>query len=97
MSTCAAAPTVGEVGNAEQANINWGKAGRMRWKGKRPTVRGVVMNPSTIPMAVVRARPPAAGTRSARGKPKAALANQRRPATSSSSVAVVPARSARQE
>ena len=30
--------TVGEVGNAEQANINWGKAGRMRWKGKRPTV-----------------------------------------------------------
>jgi large subunit ribosomal protein L2 len=33
--------TVGEVGNAEQSNINWGKAGRMRWKGKRPTVRGV--------------------------------------------------------
>src|SRR5680860_1070022 len=29
--------TVGEVGNAEQSNINWGKAGRMRWKGKRPT------------------------------------------------------------
>ncbi|WP_342763229.1 50S ribosomal protein L2, partial [Dermabacter hominis] len=28
--------TIGEVGNAEQANINWGKAGRMRWKGKRP-------------------------------------------------------------
>jgi ribosomal protein L2 len=28
--------TVGEVGNAEQSNINWGKAGRMRWKGKRP-------------------------------------------------------------
>ena len=36
--------TVGEVGNAEQSNINWGKAGRMRWKGKRPIVRGVVMN-----------------------------------------------------
>ncbi|MUH44046.1 MAG: 50S ribosomal protein L2, partial [Actinobacteria bacterium] len=32
--------TIGEVGNAEQSNINWGKAGRMRWKGKRPTVRG---------------------------------------------------------
>ncbi len=29
--------TVGEVGNAEQSNINWGKAGRMRWKGVRPT------------------------------------------------------------
>ncbi|GAB3218960.1 50S ribosomal protein L2 [Glycomyces halotolerans] len=45
--TCRA--TVGEVGNAEQANINWGKAGRMRWKGWRPTVRGVVMNPVDHP------------------------------------------------
>src|ERR671930_208295 len=41
--------TVGEVGNAEQANINWGKAGRARWKGKRPTVRGVAMNPVDHP------------------------------------------------
>ncbi len=41
--------TVGEVGNAEQANIDWGKAGRNRWKGKRPTVRGVVMNPVDHP------------------------------------------------
>ena len=41
--------TVGEVGNAEQSNINWGKAGRMRWKGKRPTVRGVAMNPVDHP------------------------------------------------
>ncbi|WP_395474940.1 50S ribosomal protein L2 [Saccharopolyspora spinosa] len=41
--------TVGEVGNSEHANINWGKAGRMRWKGKRPTVRGVVMNPVDHP------------------------------------------------
>ena len=40
---------VGDVGNAEQANINWGKAGRMRWKGKRPTVRGVAMNPVDHP------------------------------------------------
>ncbi len=47
--TSAAAPSVGEVGNAEQSNINWGKAGRMRWKGKRPTVRGVVMNPVDHP------------------------------------------------
>lgn len=45
--TCRA--TVGEVGNAEQSNINWGKAGRMRWKGVRPTVRGVVMNPVDHP------------------------------------------------
>lgn len=41
--------TVGEVGNAEQSNIDWGKAGRMRWKGVRPTVRGVVMNPIDHP------------------------------------------------
>ena len=41
--------TVGEVGNAEQANISWGKAGRMRWKGIRPTVRGVAMNPIDHP------------------------------------------------
>lgn len=41
--------TVGEVGNAEQVNISWGKAGRKRWKGVRPTVRGVVMNPFDHP------------------------------------------------
>jgi large subunit ribosomal protein L2 len=41
--------TVGEVGNAEQSNLNFGKAGRMRWKGKRPSVRGVVMNPVDHP------------------------------------------------
>ena len=41
--------TVGAVGNAEQSNISWGKAGRNRWKGKRPTVRGVAMNPVDHP------------------------------------------------
>ncbi len=41
--------TIGEVGNAEQANIDWGKAGRKRWKGVRPTVRGVAMNPIDHP------------------------------------------------
>ncbi|MCL2652675.1 MAG: 50S ribosomal protein L2, partial [Propionibacteriaceae bacterium] len=41
--------TVGGVGNVEQSNINWGKAGRTRWKGVRPTVRGVVMNPFDHP------------------------------------------------
>jgi large subunit ribosomal protein L2 len=41
--------TVGAVGNAEQSNINWGKAGRNRWKGRRPKVRGVVMNPVDHP------------------------------------------------
>src|ERR1700733_3906381 len=42
--------TVGEVGNAEQGNIKLGKAGRNRGKGKRPTVRGVAMNPVDHPM-----------------------------------------------
>jgi large subunit ribosomal protein L2 len=42
--------TIGAVGNAEQSNINWGKAGRMRWKGKRPHVRGVAMNPVDHPL-----------------------------------------------
>ena len=41
--------TIGEVGNAEQSNINLGKAGRKRWLGVRPTVRGVVMNPVDHP------------------------------------------------
>jgi large subunit ribosomal protein L2 len=41
--------TIGAVGNAEQSNIDWGKAGRARWKGKRPHVRGVVMNPVDHP------------------------------------------------
>ncbi len=41
--------TIGEVGNAEQSNISWGKAGRNRWKGRRPSVRGVAMNPIDHP------------------------------------------------
>jgi len=41
--------TVGSVGNSEHELINQGKAGRSRWRGKRPTVRGVVMNPVDHP------------------------------------------------
>lgn len=41
--------TIGEVGNAEHSLINWGKAGRNRWRGKRPHVRGSVMNPNDHP------------------------------------------------
>ena len=41
--------TVGQVGNAEHELISVGKAGRSRWKGKRPSVRGVVMNPVDHP------------------------------------------------
>jgi large subunit ribosomal protein L2 len=41
--------TYGEVGNSEFENISLGKAGRSRWLGKRPKVRGVVMNPVDHP------------------------------------------------
>ena len=42
--------TIGQVGNIEHANIQWGKAGRMRWKGIMPHNRGVTMNPVDHPM-----------------------------------------------
>jgi len=45
--TCRA--TIGVVGNAEQEGIRVGKAGRNRWAGKRPTVRGTAMNPVDHP------------------------------------------------
>ena len=41
--------TLGQVGNVEHANIVIGKAGRSRWLGRRPKVRGVVMNPVDHP------------------------------------------------
>ena len=41
--------TVGQVGNVEHENITLGKAGRKRWLGKRPHVRGSVMNPVDHP------------------------------------------------
>ncbi len=41
--------TVGAVSNPDQQNINLGKAGRKRWLGKRPSVRGVAMNPVDHP------------------------------------------------
>jgi large subunit ribosomal protein L2 len=42
--------TVGEVGNPEHELVSWGKAGRNRWLGKRPSVRGVAMNPVDHPL-----------------------------------------------
>jgi large subunit ribosomal protein L2 len=41
--------TVGQVGNVDHENITGGKAGRSRWRGKRPTVRGSAMNPVDHP------------------------------------------------
>lgn len=42
--------TIGQVGNLEHGNVQWGKAGRMRWKGQMPHNRGVTMNPVDHPM-----------------------------------------------
>ena len=42
--------TVGQVGNLDHENVSVGKAGRVRWLGFRPTVRGTVMNPVDHPM-----------------------------------------------
>ena len=42
--------TIGQIGNAIHENIKLGKAGRKRWLGKRPKVRGVAMNPVDHPM-----------------------------------------------
>ena len=42
--------TIGQVGNVDHENVSWGKAGRARWAGRRPKVRGVAMNPVDHPL-----------------------------------------------
>ena len=48
LTSCRA--TVGQVGNTDNENVTIGKAGRNRWRGKRPSVRGMCMNPIDHPM-----------------------------------------------
>ncbi len=48
MAVCMA--TIGQVGNVDHENVSWGKAGRSRWAGRRPKVRGVAMNPVDHPL-----------------------------------------------
>nr|QCI08932.1 ribosomal protein L2 [Wrangelia sp.] len=71
--------TIGQVGNIDASNISIGKAGRNRWLGKRPTVRGVVMNPIDHPHGGGEGRSPIGKSRpvSAWGKP--ALGQKTRP------------------
>jgi large subunit ribosomal protein L2 len=47
LATCWA--TIGQVGNADHSNVSIGKAGRTRWQGRRPHVRGTAMNPIDHP------------------------------------------------
>jgi large subunit ribosomal protein L2 len=50
MVNVACMATVGQVGNTDYGSVSDGKAGRRRWRGIRPTVRGVAMNPVDHPM-----------------------------------------------
>lgn len=62
--------TIGQVGNADHQNVVTGKAGRSRWKGKRPSVRGSVMNPNDHPHGGGEAKSPIGGQpRTPWGKP----------------------------
>lgn len=63
--------TLGQVGNIDHANIKVGKAGRKRWKGWRPTVRGSAMDPKSHPHGGGEGRSPIgmAGPKTPWGKP----------------------------
>jgi large subunit ribosomal protein L2 len=63
--------TIGQVGNMEHSNLNWGKAGRKRWLGIRPTVRGSAMDPNSHPHGGGEGRSPIgmAGPKTPWGKP----------------------------
>ena len=80
--TCRA--TVGEVGNAEHGNIKIGKAGRNRWKGIRPSVRGTVMNPVDHPHGGGEGRAPVghSSPRTPWGKPALGLKTRKHKARS---------------
>jgi large subunit ribosomal protein L2 len=71
--------TIGQVGNVEHENITIGKAGRSRWLGIRPTVRGVVMNPVDHPHGGGEARStPGRPSSTPWGKPALGLRTRRR-------------------
>jgi large subunit ribosomal protein L2 len=63
--------TIGQVGNTDHANLNLGKAGRKRWLGWRPTVRGTAMDPNSHPHGGGEGRAPVgmAGPKTPWGKP----------------------------
>jgi large subunit ribosomal protein L2 len=67
--TCLA--TIGQVGNTDHANLNLGKAGRKRWLGIRPTVRGTAMDPNSHPHGGGEGRSPVGmpGPKTPWGKP----------------------------
>jgi large subunit ribosomal protein L2 len=71
--------TLGAVGNAEHATLNYGKAGRNRWRGRRPTVRGSVMNPRDHPHGGGEGKAPIGGQpQTPWGKPAMGFKTRRR-------------------
>ena len=71
--------TIGQVGNSEHGTLNLGKAGRSRWLGKRPTVRGSVMNPRDHPHGGGEGKAPIGGQPQTKwGKPAMGKKTRRR-------------------
>jgi len=80
-SNCMA--TIGQVGNADHQNIRIGKAGRKRWKGRRPEVRGAAMNPRDHPHGGGEGRAPVGlkGPKTKWGKPARGVRTRHNPRT----------------
>jgi large subunit ribosomal protein L2 len=76
--------TLGQVGNVDAINVTLGKAGRMRWLGRKPTVRGVVMNPIDHPHGGGEGRSPIGRPRPVTPWGKPALGIKTRKATKAS-------------
>ncbi len=75
--------TIGQVGNTDHSNITIGKAGRKRWMGRRPEVRGVAMDPSSHPHGGGEGRSPIGmpGPKTPWGKPTLGYKTRRNKAT----------------
>ena len=75
--------TIGQVGNTDHGNINLGKAGRKRWLGFRPSVRGTAMDPSSHPHGGGEGRSPIGmpGPKSPWGKPTLGYKTRRNKST----------------
>jgi len=71
--------TIGQLGNVDNQNISLGKAGRARWKGRRPTVRGSAMNPRDHPHGGGEGKSPIGGQpQTPWGKPAMGLRTRKR-------------------
>lgn len=75
--------TIGQVGNVEHGNLNFGKAGRRRWLGWRPTVRGSAMDPASHPHGGGEGKAPIGlpGPKTPWGKPALGYRTRRNKAT----------------